>query len=452
MTSRRKFLATSMAMAGFSRFGLMNSLSAATTTDYKALVCIFLFGGNDGNNVLIPADTKGYDNYAKLRGAVALPSASLLPIAGPAGAQFGLHPSLKNLQSIYGAGHAAMVANVGTLVKPTTQAAYNQRAVDALPQNLFSHSDQQKQWQTSVYNGFATTGWGGRAIDVINKAKDNPGSFPGFLSVAGNVIQGLGVNSRAATVIPNAAPGLQGFTGPGAVVRESELQRLLTLNHGASLIGSAGGILEQGMTDSKALGEALATAKLPSSVTFPNTGIGAQLQEVAKIVQTHSVLQMNRQIFFVSLGGFDTHSNQLVDQARLLTQLDDAIGAFYTVMGDIGMANSVTSFTESDFCRTLKPTSTLGSDHAWGNHHLVFGGDVKQNLIGGFQGVYGKFPTQVLGGPDDAGGEGRWIPTTSLDQYGATLASWFGVPAADMPTVFPTLPNFGTSTNLGFLR
>lgn len=443
MTSRRRFLQTSLAMAGFTRFGLMNALAAST--DYKALVCIFMFGGNDGNNLLIPADTTGYDNYAKLRGAIALPSNQILKIAGPNKTEFALHPSMKNFESIYNAGHGALLANVGTLVQPMTQAQYNAAKAGMLPYNLFSHSDQQKQWQTSEYTGFGTTGWGGRAIDVINKYQDNgTNKFPGFLSASGNVIQGVGDKSKAATVTPGGTLGLTGFTGAGATVRDAQLQKLISLNHGGSLVGSAGSILEDGITDDKALANALASSKLPASVTFPTTSIGAQLQEVAAIIQAHSMLGMNRQIFFVSLGSFDTHSAQLTGQATLLTQLDAAIGAFYTVLGDIGLANSVTAFTESDFGRTLKPTSTLGSDHAWGNHHMIFGGAVKGGNI------YGTYPSLALGGPNDAGGEGRWIPTTSLDQYGATLASWFGVQSADLATVFPNITNF-SKKNLGFV-
>ena len=430
-------------MAGFTRFGLMNALAAST--DYKALVCIFMFGGNDGNNLLIPADTAGFDNYTKLRGAIALPSNQILKIAGPNKSEFALHPSMKNFQGIYEAGHAAMVANVGTLVQPMTQAQYNAAKAGTLPYNLFSHSDQQQQWQTSAYDGLGTTGWGGRAIDVINKYQDNGASrFPGFLSASGNVIQGVGVQSRAATVVPGATLGLSGFTGAGATVRDAQLQKLISLKTGGSLVTAAGTTLEDGITDDNLLSTALGTAKLPTSVTFPATSIGGQLKEVASIIQTHSALGMNRQIFFVSLGSFDTHSAQLTGQGTLLTQLDAAIGAFFTALGDIGMANNVTAFTESDFSRTLKPTSTLGSDHAWGNHHMVFGGAVKGGTI------YGQFPELALGGPNDAGGEGRWIPTTSIDQYGATLASWFGVQAADLGTVFPNIKNFSTK-NLGFV-
>ncbi len=443
--SRREFLRLSCCAAsgaalatGIGRFGLVNAY-AQGMNDYKALVCIFLFGGNDGNNLVIPFD--GYSNYAALRTPVlALPQNAILPITPPsAGAQYALHPRLAGIQSLFNGQHLAIVNNVGMLVKPTTRAQYQNRQVP-IPANLFSHSDQQAQFQTAVTSGVSSTGWGGRTADKI-VGLNAPATYPAIISVAGSNIFSTGVDTAPSVVIPGSSSGLNGISPSSA--RYTAMQQLLTFDTGLSLVQAASGIMTQAFANSTALANALATGT-PLATVFPNSGIGSQLKQVAQIIQVRAALNLHRQIFFCSMGGYDTHTNQIIDQDSLLNQLNAGMLAFYNATVEIGVAPMVTTFTLSDFGRTLQPASGAGSDHGWGSHHFVMGGAVKG---GDF---YGTYPTLALGGPDDTGNAGRWIPTISLDQYAATLASWFGVSDVDLASIFPNLVNF-SSPKLAFM-
>ena len=456
--SRREFIrrtcctaAALGAAASFSRFGLVNAL-AQSATDFRALVCIFLFGGNDANNLLIPMDTAGYANYLKLRGAVAsgglaLPQSSLLPIMSKTaqnGSQsFALHPNLTELQALFNSNKVAFLANVGTLSQPVTQAQYLVKSIP-VPENLFSHSDQQQQWQTAEVDGFGTTGWAGRIADTVEPTFNVNSMFPPITSVAGSAIFCTGQQTRPYAVIPGSTPGLSGFDSSApATARLQALQQLLTFDTGVSLIQSASSITSSSLADSKILSAALASA--PALATsFPTTGLGPQLKQVAQILSVRAALGLSRQVFFCSLGGFDTHSNQIATQQQLFPELSAAVNQFYNATVELNLAQQVTTFTMSDFNRTYQPASDGGTDHAWGSVQMIAGGAVQGGDI------YGVLPRFVLGGPDDAGSNGRWIPTTAIDQYGATLAKWFGVPAASFPAIFPNLVNFPVQT-LSFL-
>jgi len=440
--SRRDFLkrtcctaAAGFAAASFNRFGLVNAL-AQSAQDYKALVCVFLFGGNDSNNMVVPLSSSGYSSYQQIRSVLALPQGSLLPIAPPSAGSFGFHPKFPEMQSLFNQKHLAVLTNVGTLVRPTTRAQFQQRQVN-LPQNLFSHEDQQAQMQTAALDGNGQTGWAGRTADKIQSIYG--GTFPVIISLAGTNIFCEGLTARSIESSGDPTKLLSGFgSSAESQGRMSALQSLLTFDTGVSLIQQASSITGNALQDSNALATALAAAPALATVFPANNGLANQLKQVAQIISARSALGLQRQIFFVSIGGFDTHSDQLNAHNNLYTQLSQAMNAFYQATMEIGAASQVTSFTLSDFSRTYAPDSTSGTDHAWGGHHLIMGGAVKG---GDF---YGTFPTLALAGPDDATNEGRWIPTTSLDQYAGTLANWFGVATADLPTIFPNLPNFST--------
>jgi uncharacterized protein (DUF1501 family) len=445
MVSRRGFIRIGTASVGslaLRRFGVMPAL-AQSGPDYRALVCVFLLGGNDSNNTIIPMDDARFKAYQSIRGSLALANTDLTPVTSVSAEPFGFHSKLTEVAGMFSNRELAVVANTGALVQPLTRTQYqNQQA--AIPLNLFSHSDQQLAWQTSIAQGHSATGWGGRAADYIGSQNMNSSDFPAFFSVAGNSIEGTGLTTQPVALAPGQSLQLAGFnSSASSQARLKAVSSLLTTESGVSLVQAANDTLSHSMADASALGAALAKGTA-FKTTFPTTSVGAQLKQVAQIIQVQSYLGMRRQIFFVTLGGFDTHTGELNTHNNLYPQLSPALAAFYNATQEIGMARNVTTFTESDFSRTFQPTSADGSDHGWGSHHLVAGGAV----LGGQ--IYGRFPTFELGGPDDTDTRGRWIPTTSIDQYGATLCSWFGIPPSAIGTVFPNLANFST-TNLGFL-
>jgi len=462
--TRRDFVRSACCAAGafgiatnLNRFGLIEALAQSAPAPYQALVCIFLFGGNDSNNVLVPTDSAGYANYASLRGSqtnggLALPMSGVTPLlpitsitAQNGFTSFGLHPSMPELQSLFNLNKLAFLANVGTLSQPITNRTQYLTGSTPLPANLFSHADQQQQWQTLEMNGFYRSGWAGRLADSVEPVFNLNSAFPPITSVAGSAIFNNGVTTKpyAMSPSPNTTPNLNLAGYGGSTAGLAAVQQLLTFDTGVSLIQAASSIMTNTLADNKVLAGLL---NPPPTITtpFPTTGLGNQLKQVAQIIKVQPALKLSRQIFFCSLGGFDTHSDQIALQGPLLQQLSQAVSAFYQATVELNVAQNVTTFTMSDFSRTFQPGSNGGSDHAWGSVQMIVGGAVKGGDI------YGTLPVFTLGGPNDAGSNGRWIPSTSTDQYGATLAQWFGVSAANLPPIFPNLGNFSTK-NLGFI-
>jgi uncharacterized protein (DUF1501 family) len=446
MLSRRGFIqigAASVGSLALKPFGLLPAL-AQSGPDYRALVCVFLFGGNDSNNSVIPMDDASFKAYTSIRGNLALSTSNLTAVVNSvSGAPYAFHDRLAEVQSLFASKELAVVANVGSLVQPLTRAQY-QAQQTPLPLNLFSHSDQQLQWQSSIAQGNSPTGWAGRAADYVAAQGLNSSKFPAFYSVAGNSLEGIGARTSPVAVAPGGSLQLSGFNNSAeSNARWTALNNLLTTDNGVSLVQAANGVLSNSISDASLLATALTNPPKLTTV-FPQTSMGQQLQQVAEIISVRAKLGMSRQIFFCSLGGFDTHTGEIIAHNNLYPELSPALAAFYQATQELSVADNVTTFTESDFSRTFQPTSADGSDHGWGSHHFVLGGAVKGGQI------YGQFPTFELGGPDDTDTRGRWIPTTSIDQYGATLCSWFGIPDSALPQVFPNFPNFN-SQKLAFV-
>jgi uncharacterized protein (DUF1501 family) len=445
-TSRRALFQLGLggaAMATVSRLGLTNAWAQAAP-DYKALVCIFLSGGHDGHNLIVPQSQVAFEAYRRARGGLALPdnNTRLHQVVTKAGTPYGFNDGLAALGPLWTQEKLAVVANVGMLVQPTTREQFLARSVP-LPSNLFSHSDQIVQNQTGDANGSGGTGWAGRAADAL-QTMNNAATFPAAFSMNGAALFTTGSVIQSASLYPGfdlTLNGMGGWPATMAAAKAQALQEIIKLDSGMSVIQAANKVRQ----DAAALNQMIRSAGNGASLAtvFPGTNLGRQLQQVAQIIRLRETTAIRRQVFFCSIGGFDTHSSQSWNYWDLLRQVGDAMFAFYAATAEMGVADKVTTFTQSDFGRSLEPSGT-GSDHGWGNHHLVMGGTVR----GGD--MYGTFPMPALGGPDDSGSRGVLIPTTSLDQYGATMAKWFGVEAASMTSVFPNIGNFPTA-DLGFL-
>jgi len=474
--TRRDFLRTAACALGgaalastVESFGLLDAY-AQSANDYRALVCVFLNGGNDGNNMVVPLDPAGWAEYSGARASSGLAlteaQANQLPIspASQGGRMFGLHPNMPEMKALFDQGRLAVVCNTGPLVEPLTRATYRNGSARK-PLQLFSHSDQVMLWQTSVADSVSQTGWGGRMADRM-AALNLPSTFSHSVSIAG-VSTFLTGNATRQLAIADATTSLAGLlplnmTGIPAEVatRRVAFDEIRAADLSNRLVRAAADTRASALQTSQQLSN---VGFRNFSTVFPGTSLGRQLLQVGRVIAERGRFGMKRQVFFVQAGGYDTHSNQRGangnTQDNLLLQLSQALNAFYSLLkNELGnpasgfyigsdVTRDVTTFTLSDFGRTLQPAGSgavVGSDHGWGNHHLVLGGAVRG---GDF---YGTFPTLVTNGPDDADSRGRWIPTTSVEQYAATLASWYGLPAADLPAVFPLLNRFPTA-DLGFM-
>jgi uncharacterized protein (DUF1501 family) len=442
--ARRHFLKLSTRLAtlgltgmgfGPARSWFVSEASAAPVTDYKALVCIYLFGGNDCNNLIVPVDTAPYTQYQTLRAGLTLSGTELLPAFAHGGSQYALHYGLPQLNTLYGQGKVAFVLNTGQLERPLTRAQYQSGVL--APSNLFSHSDQTLQAQTATSNS-TIGGWGGRLLDVFGVTDtlgavsvSSPAAFLQSGGGAPNVIPpGASLNLSGMNIYPSAA----------ATARRNAVNAMLALDAGHPLRTAANDSFADGLQLADTLNASGTVTNI--NTVFPGTGLGNQLREVVKLIRLRSQIGPGRQVFFCSMGGFDTHTSQDYNHWALLSEMSAAMNAFYNATVEVGLSNQVTAFTQSEFGRTLQPNGT-GTDHAWGGHQIILGGAVRG-------GVYGQMPEFALGGPDDANNRGVWIPKISTSQFGATLGRWFGATPGELAVAFPNLSLFPT-TDVGFM-
>ncbi|TWT82581.1 hypothetical protein CA13_40440 [Planctomycetes bacterium CA13] len=467
--SRRNFLKWSGGCGALSSTAVLSQLlnlqltqsavaDQADGSDYKALVCVFLLGGVDSFNVVAPHVQSEYDDYAAIRSNLALPREELKPInvdiANPSSRTLGLHKGMEKMQLLYNAGNAAVVANVGSLVFPTTKANYD---TVKLPLGLFSHSDLIQHWQTSVPQSRSqVTGWGGRMADLLSSTTNgNPNISMNMALGSLNIFQ-TGNDVVPYVVNSNGATSLYGYGSNN--VRDRIYTRLINDMYPSVADDALGQIysdlLQRTLAKTKKVSIDAAlefnnATSADTSITFPSTSLGDKLKMVAKTINGRSTIGQGRQIFFVSAGGWDHHDEVLVNQEGMLPMVSDAIDAFYQETEAMGVSDCVTTFTASDFGRTLTSNGN-GSDHAWGGNHFVVGGAVKGGK------VYGNYPESLAPDNNQDVGRGRLIPTTSVDEYNAELAMWFGIANnQDLEDVLPNIRNFyagGASTGpLGFL-
>lgn len=427
--SRRQFLKTAAA-AGISGAALnpwwqMQAMAqaAAGADDYKALVCLFMYGGNDGNNLLMPFETNDYRLYAKARQNLALSNQLMLAPSNTGGRRYALHAAMPQLKQRFDAGQMALLANIGPLMVPTTKAQYEQRSVP-LPASLFSHSDQQNQWQTNSFDPALRGGWGGRVLSSQVAPGISNRNYS-CISVSGGALWGTSADGSLQPYrVPSSGQfGFEHYVPPGGAQEQDPLSvaldDLLAQTSTDPLASEWQKAMLRSLDNQRVLASAL--DGVTTDTVFPGSGLGQQMQMVARLISVRGGLGLKRQCFFCSIGGFDTHGeDQLNVQANNFAEIDQAIGAFYTAMTELGLADKVTLFTASDFNRTLV-SNGKGSDHGWGNHHMVVGGAVQGGKL------YGRFPNHTVNGPDDIGG-GVWIPSLALDQLGVELAQWFCSP------------------------
>jgi uncharacterized protein (DUF1501 family) len=452
-SSRREFLKRSSAfsVAGAAapwalNLAAISEAAAQTATDYKALVCVFLYGGNDHGNTLVPYDQTTYNSYATLRSTLATPRDAaldanlLVPASGfalPNSRQYALAPQLSALKPVFDAGRMGVLLNIGPLSQITTKDQYNARSVP-LPPRLFSHNDQQSTWQSSSPEGSAS-GWGGRIGDLM--ASGNGQSVFTAISVTGNAVYLSGRSAVQYQVTSNGSVPINGIgsTLYGSAAAAQALRSLITSTPGTNLFEREHARVVQRSIDADV---ALRSALTGVTVTtaFPPTGLGSQLSMVARMIAARNGVGAKRQVFFVGIGGFDTHDKLIDNHPLLLTQIGGALAAFDAAMIELGTSQQVTAFTASDFGRTLASNGD-GSDHGWGSFHFVSGGAVRG------QRFFGQAPLPGNNGPDDVG-QGRMLPTMAVDQLAATLATWMGVSGTDLSTVVPGIGNY-TVQDLG---
>jgi uncharacterized protein (DUF1501 family) len=450
-SSRRHFLRTASALStlgsgtplALNLAGIGAAAAQSASEDYRALVCVFLFGGNDQTNTVIPFDSAEFTNYQNARSTIArglVDCTSIGAVASQGGRSFALPNELAPIATLYAQGKAAIVANVGPLVVPTTK-AQAQGSLVPLPPRLYSHNDQQSVWQASGAEG-ATVGWGGRFGDLLASSNANQ-SFTS-ISVAGNAVFLSGQTVLQYQVGASGPTTIAALTGTpfGSNLAAATLRQLITAGSSQLFEDELNKVRARAITANETLSAALQAAPALTTAFAADIPLAQQLRMVARMISVRQSLGAKRQVFFVSIGGFDNHDDLATILPPLHTRVASALSSFYAATAELGIADKVTTFTASDFGRTLTSNGD-GSDHGWGAHHFVIGGAVRGGTI------YGTFPTVALGTGEDLG-SGRLLPTTSVAQFAATLATWFGVPAGSLGDVLPYINNF-SQKNLGFL-
>ncbi len=455
--SRREFIKWNLtAAAGMSSyFSILSNRQVAHAADlgggYKALVCVYLAGGNDAFNMFLPRSASEYSDYAAVRQHLAVPQAQILPVSPASfsnGASYGFHPNAAEIHSLFNQGALALIANVGTLVRPITKTEYENRLTEIPPQ-LFSHNDQTDVWMAGNARGSGGKGWAGRMMDLFYPgASASPQPSP-TISIAGNNLWQTGNSFRAYEIHPSGVDSIGFPWHAGSYQLDQAYKDVYSLGGSGThkMIKEHARIQQRESQFSQLVSNALTSAPVFTQ-SFGNGSLQKQLEMVAKLIAVRNQLDSTvlRQVFFVQLGGWDTHASQNAAIANshpsLLTQLGKSLDAFHAALIELGLQNQVTTFTASEFGRSLTPNGD-GTDHGWGGHSLVMGGAVAGNDI------YGNMPQLSIDSPD-AVEQGRIIPTTSVDQYGATLANWFGLSPAELNTLFPNLANF-SNTDLGFM-
>jgi uncharacterized protein (DUF1501 family) len=431
------------------------SHAADTSGPYKALVCLFMNGGNDSHNWVVPTDATGYAEYAAVRRELAVPANKLQGISTSgqgSGRSFGMPEELAPLRRWYEAGQAALVANVGPLLRPITKAEY--LAQQGVPAKLFSHNDQQSTWQSLSPEG-ARSGWGGRLGDVLMSANAQP-VFTA-VSATGNAVFLAGSRVTQYQVSADGPVAVNGLTNPlfGATAAPAALRRSLADGGaGAALQAEVVRVMQRSINASAVLQTALPGVSVPpipatpipagahAASTLDKDSLARQLRMVAAMIGAGPTLGMRRQVFMVSMGGFDTHANQVRDQPALMSRVALSVDYFLQALATMGLLDNVVLFSASDFGRTLV-SNGAGSDHGWGSHHFVAGGTVRGGAM------YGSFPVTALGTSNDVG-SGRLLPGTSVTEYAATLGAWMGLSSSELTTVLPNLGSFAPG-GLGFV-
>ena len=444
-------LSSLVSLKGLAAAAVANS-STMLDPEYKALVCIFLSGGNDSFNMLMPRDQAEYNDYAATRSNLAIPLNEMLPVFpdNAGGRLFGIHPSMTRSQQLFNNGKMSFISNVGTLVEPTTREQYWNDEV-RLPLGLYSHSDQGQQWMTGISNGRSATGWGGRVADIVNDMNNSP-NISMNLSLGGTNIFQTGQNTIEFALDPY--DGSSGIYGYGATeewnvfdrMRTQALKSMIEFEYQNLFQKTYIDVIRKSRDGHVQFQEAI--GNVPQLQTqFTDNYLSSSFQMAAYAIAAHESLSQKRQIIFIDYGGWDHHDEVLVSQADMLSELDTALGEFQQAIDELGLGQQVTTFTLSEFGRTLTSNGN-GTDHAWGGNVMVMGGDI----IG--KRIFGEYPSLALGSNLELG-SGVLLPQISADQYFAELALWFGVDPTDLPLIFPTLTNFyqpGTGMPIGFLN